>query len=293
MAGKRYWEGSDVPSFVPLALGSMELDLLDPVPGGYLALYRSHASSVGPNDNYEARLFSCSGQTLAAVSLNPFFSRRDQLEVQDIRYADGMLYFNEACQTYSRDAGGRCSSLVAVNPLTKRLLWRTGPLVSNSVIRVMPKHVIVGYGFTAERDWVRVVRRSDGRVMETKALPSSHFELEVQGDVLDVEVGGKWASFRMSGFDGSTPRLSSLGTHVARSTSPAPAPVAAAPVTAWTLPQQLPALPWLSPAPQRVAPAAQAWALPALPSAAELQNGRASAGIDLETGGVRPKADEP
>jgi hypothetical protein len=254
MRGVRYWEGPEVPSFVPLSAGNMELELLDPIAGGYLALYRTWGS-LGPNDAFEARLYSCAGQTLATVPLNAMFSRRDQLEVQDIRYADGTLYFNEACQSYSRDAGGRCSALVAADPYSKRVLWRTGSLVSNSVIRVEGQHVIAGYGFTAESDWVRVVRRSDGKVVEKKALPSSHFELETSGNVLDVEVGGSWSSFRMDGFSSATPHLTSLGTHATRSAGsvPAvPATAAAPPAAMWTLPIQL--------------PAANTWTIPALPA---------------------------
>jgi hypothetical protein len=47
-------------------------------------------------------------------------------------------------------------------------------------------------------------------------MPASHFGLEMHGGVLDVEVGGKWASYRMDGFDGPTPRLTSFGTRAAR-----------------------------------------------------------------------------
>jgi hypothetical protein len=205
-----------------LTADKLELELLDPIAGGYLALYRSPNGTLGPNDVYEARLFSCDGKTLASVPLNAHFSRRDQLEVQDIRYADGTLYFNEACQTYSREAGGRCSALVAVNPFTKRRQWRTVPLVSNSVIHIQGPYIIAGYGFTAEKDWIVVIRRADGRVMERQSLASSHFGLEVRGGVLDVEIGGKWSSFRMDGFDGVAPRLTPLGTHATRSESRGP-----------------------------------------------------------------------
>jgi len=240
-----YWEGPEVPSFVPLTIGALELELLDPIPGGYLALYRSHGSALGANDSYEARLFACNGQALATLALNPLFSRRDQLEVQDIRYADGTLYLNEACQSYSSQAGGRCSALLAVDVRSGRRLWTTGPLVSNSVIQVLPTTIIAGYGFTAEKDWVRVVRRGDGKVLDRQAMPSSHFAIEARGSVLDVEVGGSWASYRMDGFGGATPKLVPLGTRPGPTSTPSAAPSAAS----------LPAYPAL--------PALPAW--PALP----------------------------
>ncbi len=228
----------------------LELDLLDAIPGGYMALYRTKVYPTGGNDAFEVKIFSCSGQTLAASRLNPHFSRRDQLEVQDVRYADRVVYFNEACQGYSRDAGGRCSALVALDPFGNKRLWRTGSLVSNSVMRVTGSYVITGYGFTAERDFVRVVRRSDGKVLDKQSMPSSHFEMEQRGDVMNVEVGGSWVSYRMVGFAGTAPKLQPLGARTA-----------AAPVA-------IPALPmWpFAPAPKQAA--AGAWLAPWIPTGA-------------------------
>jgi hypothetical protein len=262
--GMSHWEGPEVPSFVPLTAGNMELDVLDAIPGGYMAMYRKFTGTLGANDPYEVRLYSCSGQSLANLPLNPLMSRRDQLEVQDVRYADRVVYFNEACQSYSRDAGGRCSALVAADPFTGRRLWRTQNLVSNSVFKVVGNYIIAGYGFTAEKDYVRVIRRSDGKVLDQKSMPSSHFELEIRGDVADLEVGGNWASYRMTNFGAGSPKLVPLGTRPA--THPAPAAAAPAPVAGWSFPA-LPALPmWpvTPPAPKPAAPST-AWALPFLP----------------------------
>ncbi len=205
--GARLWEGPEVPIFVPLTISNMELEVLDPVAGGYLALYRSAPASGSANGRFEARLFSCAGNLRAALPLNPLLSRSHHLEVQDIRYAGGKLYFNEACQTYSREAGGRCSALVAADPFTKKVLWRTPSLTSNGVLRVVGKHIVAGYGFTGERAFLRVVRRSDGRVVVKKPMPANHFGLETRGRRLDVEIGGKWLSYRMTSFDTDNPSL--------------------------------------------------------------------------------------
>jgi hypothetical protein len=120
--------------------------LLDPVPGGYLALYQSWGGPLGPNESFEVRLFSCAGRPLVGVPLNPLLSRRDQLEAQDVRHADGVLYLDEACQSYSREAGGCCSALAAVDAFSGRRRWRTGPLVSNDVIRPVGDYVVAGHG---------------------------------------------------------------------------------------------------------------------------------------------------
>ena len=203
----RAWHGPEVPRFVPLRQRQLTLELLDPVRGGYLAFYRSRPARNFNNSRFEAHLFSCSGKLQTKVFLNRWLSRSDHLEVQDIRYADGTLYFNEACQTYSSQAGGRCSSLVAVDPRKGRLLWRTPPLTSNNVFRVLANHIVVGYGFTHEKSFVRLIRRSDGRVVEEKRLPRNHFDFAVRGSRLDVEIGGKWLAYRMLGLTTDSPKL--------------------------------------------------------------------------------------
>ena len=203
----RHWEGPEVPLFVPLTQGGMELSVLDPIAGGYLAFYRSAPKDGDANADFEVRLFACNGRPLATLPLNPLLSRASHLEVQDVRYADGTVYFNEACQSYSRQAGGLCSRLVAADPSSRKVLWRTLPLVSNNVFRVVGGHLVAGYGFTGERAFLRVIRRSDGRVVQQLRLPKNHFALEPQGQSLNVELGGSWQHYKMTGFDTPKPRL--------------------------------------------------------------------------------------
>jgi hypothetical protein len=220
----RIWVGRDVPPFVLLQGGTRELFLLDQGPDGFVGLYRdpygASSCSLGAEGNcsFGAALFECSGKTRWLFLLDPFLSRKDHLEVQDMRYADGVLYFNEACQSYSREAQGQCSSLVAVDPLTKTLLWRTRPLVSNGTFLVAGRYLITGYGFTAEPDALFIVRRSDGKVMSTTSIPSAHESLALAQDgVLTVSTYSHPAlRFRAEGFDGERPRLVALPRAVDR-----------------------------------------------------------------------------
>lgn len=217
----RTWVGRDVPPFVLVQGGTRELTLLDQAPDGFVGLYRdpygsSSCSLGGPgNCSFGVALFECSGKTRWLFLLDPFFSRKDHLEVQDVRYADGVLYFNEACQSYSREAQGACSSLVAVEPLTKTLLWRTRPLVSNATFVVADRYLITAYGFTAEPDALFIIRRSDGKVMGSTPIPIAHHTLELgQTGVLYVDMwSGPQLRFLAEGFDGAHPRLVPLPTN--------------------------------------------------------------------------------
>jgi len=216
-SGPRVWVGPPVPSFVPLGSGTLELFVLDPIPNGYFALYRdpygasSCKLSGSANCSFEVAAFDCSGATLFRLPLDGFFSRPDRLEVQDARMDGHVVYFNEACQSYSRGAKGKCSSLVAIDPFSASILWRTPALVSNNRFLVYPSYIVTGYGFTAEPDFLFVVRRSDGKVMLKEALPSAHSDLYDWQGTLVVELDSRNAlAYRPLGFDGPSPTLERL-----------------------------------------------------------------------------------
>ena len=214
----RVWVGRDVPPFVLVQGGTRELFLLDQAPDGFVALYRdpygASSCSLGGEGNcsFGAALFECAGKTRWLFLLDPFLSRKDHLEVQDMRYADGVFYFNEACQSYSKEAQVKCSSLVAVDPLTRTLLWRTRPLVSNATFVVAGRYLITGYGFTAEPDALFIVRRSDGKITSTTPIPSAHDTLALApSGILTVSTQSDTVlRFRAEGFDGERPRLVAL-----------------------------------------------------------------------------------
>jgi hypothetical protein len=207
------WVGPDVPSYVALEVGKSELDLLDPRPGGgFVATYRERFDTCGwPKTNCDTivKLFDASGKETDSVSLKPLYPRPDQLEVQDVRLADDVLYYNEACQTYSRDAGGKCSALVAYDLTKRAVLWRTGFLVSNNELRVVGPYIVTAYGFTAEPATITVVRRKDGAIMDHQALASTNFEMSTKGDVLSIEVYKTIGTvhYRLKDFDGAAPKL--------------------------------------------------------------------------------------
>jgi hypothetical protein len=218
LGSQRVWVGPEVPPFMLLVGGTRELFLLEEAPDGFVGLYRDpyDASSCklsgAENCSFGVALFDCSGQQRWLFLLDPLLSRPDHLEVQDMRYADGVLYFNEACQSYSREAGGRCSSLVAVEPLTRAVLWRTPPLVSNNTFLVHQRYLITGYGFTAEPDALFIVRRADGKVMQRLPIPSAHagLSLDPSGTLTVALSTDKELLFKAEGFDGDRPRLSPL-----------------------------------------------------------------------------------
>lgn len=178
-----------LPPYVPPRLDGLDMMLADSTADGWLALYRTPLAEwagMSANGRYRAILYAADGSRKWDLDLTRFLSRTDHLEIQDIRYADGTLYFNEACQSYSREAGGRCSSLLRVDVAKGAVDWRTPPLVSNNVLILHGPWVIAGYGFTAEPDYLHVIDRRTGAVLAKQRLDSAHSYLEVRGDRLHV-----------------------------------------------------------------------------------------------------------
>ena len=130
------------------------------------------------------------------MDLGDHLSRPDHLEVQDLRYADGALYFNEACQSYSREAGGRCSSLVRLDPRAGKVAWRTRPRVLQRLPAARPR-VAAGYGFTAEPDSLFLVDRRTGRIAARAPLDSAPSYMEADGPLLTVLTSSEVYTFRV------------------------------------------------------------------------------------------------
>lgn len=189
------------PAYVPRETDGLELFIADAASDGWLALYRTPLARTpddGANAAYRAVLFDANGAARWSLDLNRFFSRPTRLEVQDVRYIDGKLYFNEACQSYSREAGGQCSSLVRVDPARGAVDWRTPPLTSNDVFILHGPHVVAGYGFTAEADWLRVLDRETGRVVARARLDTAHDYLEIKDGRLHVLTSGSHYVFEIA-----------------------------------------------------------------------------------------------
>lgn len=211
----RVWVGPQVPGFVPLMEGTTELFLLDREGDEFMAFYRDPygASSCGLGDDanchYFVKLFDIEGNERWSVALHDLLSRPTYLEVQDVRYADGMLYFNEACQSYASGAKGQCSALLAYDPQAGEVRWRTRPLVSNGEFLVHGDYIVSGYGFSGERDFVFVVRRRDGKIMQKVPVAKSAeaFELQDDGSLVVTIYPGKRLRFEMRGWNSGQPKL--------------------------------------------------------------------------------------
>jgi hypothetical protein len=143
------------------------------------------------------------------LKLNEFMSRKDHLEVGDVHLEDGVLYFNEACQTYSRDAGGECSSLVAIDPAAGKELWRTKPLVSNGAFMFHGDFIVTIYAFSREGAHLHVLRRRDGQILLRQKIEQGNWDLRVHedGHLQTAAFGDRHFHYEMIAWDTEKPKL--------------------------------------------------------------------------------------
>ena len=187
------------PSFVPRTLDGLELFIADPAPEGWMAFYREPLDMWvwSENPRFRVILFDERGKRFWDLELNRFLSRPADLEIQDIRYYGRRLYFNEACQSYSREAGGECSALVKVDPWYRRVEWRTPNLISNNVFIVHDPWIIAGYGFTNEPDALFLVEQRSGKVVGRRGIDTAHQYFEVRDGKLVVVTHASVYIFRL------------------------------------------------------------------------------------------------
>jgi len=218
---QRVWVGPAVPAAMPAGFDRYELMKLEAVPGGHLGLYlEPFGTTTAPGcatenmwDNCAAvlRYYGDDGALGWQVDVAAAYPRKDHLVVHHFTYDDGTLYYAEACQTYAKDAKGKCSQVVAmdVTGAEPKLRWRSKPLTSNSDLVVMsPEWLVTGYGFTAERDALYVVSRATGKVATKLALKKAPERIVKRDDGdLDVWIYDAEAPTRIRFISGKRPRL--------------------------------------------------------------------------------------
>lgn len=262
----RFWAGPEVPVWVPLATGKTELFLLDRATGpegqpGYFALYREiygagacQAGAAGVCE-YLAVFFDDKGQTVWTLPLNPLFLHERDMEIQDIRYDGGVLFFNEFCQGSMPGGLPRfsCGELSAVDPTAGRVLWRSARRVAENVFLPLPGYLITGYGQYGEPGRVSLLRRSTGKVLSSVLIQAAHHGFVARPDNrIEVDVFyGSFQTLGLVGLDGPRPSLKVLSPLTPRPTPPSAsasaASLPASPLPGFPFPLPLSAIPGLLP----------------------------------------------
>lgn len=86
---------------------------------------------------------------------------------------DDILYVSHGHNTYARSSKGMTGYVTAVNIKDNRVLWSSPALISNANnFEIVDDYLITGYGFTEEPDFLYVLRRKTGDVIQKIRLKS-------------------------------------------------------------------------------------------------------------------------
>ncbi|WP_437686171.1 hypothetical protein [Sorangium sp. So ce176] len=86
---------------------------------------------------------------------------------------DGVLYVSSGHRTYAASSKGKNAFLSAIDLASGQLLWQSAPLVCNAENFVLRgDHLVCGYGFTAEPDFLYVLDRATGKVVSKLPIKS-------------------------------------------------------------------------------------------------------------------------
>jgi hypothetical protein len=108
-------------------------------------------------------------------------------DVTFAREGGGLVYVSNSHLTYARATNGRNAYITAIDPEQGKTVWRSLALVANARTFVVTGDLIVaGYGFTEEADFLYLLDRRTGRVLDRLEVPSAPGVIKLRGDRLLV-----------------------------------------------------------------------------------------------------------
>lgn len=113
-----------------------------------------------------------------------------EFAVGDVTFAltsGDVLYVANGGGSYAREMFGKKAFMSAISISTKKLLWRSAPLVhGGGPFALWKEYLVTGYGFTDEPDNLFLIRRDNGVTAAKLPLDSGPDEILVTGDVANV-----------------------------------------------------------------------------------------------------------
>ncbi|KYF84770.1 hypothetical protein BE11_05910 [Sorangium cellulosum] len=181
-------DAAALPSFVPARYGDYALvKAIDH--GDHLALL--YGSSF--NDARLVAIVDAARKVVAFLDFESYLTPPEiapgeaefvQGQVGWVVARDGVLYVSSGHRTYAASSKGKNAFLSAIDLASGQLLWQSAPLVCNAENFVLHgDHLLCGYGFTAEPDFLYVLERATGKVVSKLPIKS--------GPEYLVEKGGK------------------------------------------------------------------------------------------------------
>ncbi len=112
----------------------------------------------------------------------------------------GTLYVENAHSTYASSSYGRNGYITAIDLKTQRAVWRSPALVANADTFLVTKHyLITGYGFTDEPDYLYLLDRAAGTLVDRLLLPNAPERITWQRGLVRVRTYDHVVTVRLRG----------------------------------------------------------------------------------------------
>lgn len=114
--------------------------------------------------------------------------------------ADGTLYVQTSSTAGAKDSASENAYVTAIKLASRKVLWRSPALVANARrFELYGDHVVTGYGYTEESDYLYVLDRKTGAATAQLLIPTAADHIVRKGNVLfirtyDHELVAKLAS---------------------------------------------------------------------------------------------------
>jgi outer membrane protein assembly factor BamB len=118
---------------------------------------------------------------------NPQWKEFAAQDVTGAALVGEVLYVANGGGSYAKEVFGKKGFVTALDVRTGKILWRSQPLVAGGTFAVYGDYLITGYGFTAEPDYLYLLRRADGSVAQRVSLPSAPSDIYLDGGILRVD----------------------------------------------------------------------------------------------------------
>ncbi|AFZ34058.1 hypothetical protein Sta7437_0449 [Stanieria cyanosphaera PCC 7437] len=162
--------------------------------------YRDRDFLIYGNDYGDGRyLFSydsdshqfTAGYDFSNYSLSPDYVESDLDFVNQsltwVNQEDNILYVSHRHNTYAQSSLGMNGYLTAINTDNNQIIWRSQPLVCNAGnFEIINEVIICGYGFTAEPDFLYLIDKNNGKVLQQINLKTAPDYIIRKGNKLYV-----------------------------------------------------------------------------------------------------------
>jgi len=113
--------------------------------------------------------------------------------------ARGALYVSHSHAGFARDSSGLNGFVTAIDLRTRKVLWRSRSLVANAyTFEVVGNVIVTGYGFAEEPDYLYLLDRRTGGVLQRLRVPTAPEYLIRRGRTLFVRTYDRDLVVRLS-----------------------------------------------------------------------------------------------